>query len=267
MFSACTFFCRNGHPMSALSLPLGANRRHRAAQRGHPPRQRPAYARTKATDYQLPPGMSVTAAIARAWDVDARSPPRVAQRTEPACRCRTHQSKVPAKSGFCQSFTNWAVGISKRSPWVDFPWARRGDRSAPRHLPRGLLAGQPRPDPLGCPCTWLRDRPLDPDPSSAARAPQSMLRSVSSLTPVGPPALAMISRMSMPAPPTALRPPLPSVHPSWVPLTQQSKGTAPQCDSASIRHRDETSGRREPLARCGESLRSSNCPQTGWCRW
>jgi len=30
----------------------------------------------------------------------------------------TQQSKWPAKSGCCQSFTNWAVGISKRSPGV-----------------------------------------------------------------------------------------------------------------------------------------------------
>jgi hypothetical protein len=69
MFLACTFFCPKRPPDErALGLPLGAIRRHRAAQRGHPPRQRPAYARTKATDYQLPPGMSVNAAIARAWD-------------------------------------------------------------------------------------------------------------------------------------------------------------------------------------------------------
>jgi hypothetical protein len=39
----------------------------------------------------------------------------------------------------------------------------------------------------------------------------------------------------------------------------QSKGTAPQCDSVSIRHCDEPAGYGgSPLARCGESLRSSN---------
>src|SRR6185503_19243396 len=80
-------------------------------------------------------------------------------------------------------------------------------------------------------------------PRSAARAPQSMLRSVSSLTPVGPPALAMISRMSnarstdCTAPAVAFCASIMGSAPIG-----QSKGTAPQCDSASIRHRDETSG-------------------------
>ena len=33
-----------------------------------------------AADYQLPPGMTVNAAIARAWEADAGHPPRLAER-------------------------------------------------------------------------------------------------------------------------------------------------------------------------------------------
>ncbi len=162
MFLACTFFCPKRPPDErALGPPLGANRRHRAAQRGHPPRQRPAYARTK----------------------DKPDP----------------------------------------TAWM------------PLHLVGASV-------------------PLDTEtPRSAARAPQSMLRSASSLTPVDPPALAMISRMSN-ARSTDCTAPAVAFCASIMgsaPITQ-SKGTAPQCDSASIRHRDETSGYGGlPLARCG----------------
>src|SRR6478672_7141607 len=71
----------------------------------------------------------------------------------------------------------------------------------------------------------------------------------------------------MPAPPTALRPPLPSVHPSWVPLPS---GSRKKLRHSVIQRQYVTvtnfGVRRVTAARCGESLRSSNCPQTGWCR-
>ena len=135
-----------------------------------------------------------------------------------------------------------------------FPLGLTGDRSALRHLPRGLLAGQARPDRLDAPAPGWRERPLGHrDPRSAARAPQSMLRSASSLTPVDPPALAMISRMSNARSTDCTAPAVAFCASIMVsaPITQ-SKGTAPQCDSASIRHRDETSGYSGlPLERCG----------------
>jgi hypothetical protein len=125
-----------------------------------------------------------------------------------------------------------------------FPLGSTGDRSALRHLPRGLLAGQARPDRLDAPAPGWRERPLDTKtPRSAARAPQSKLRSASSLTPVDPPALAMISRMSN-ARSTDCTAPAVAFCASIIGSAPvpQSKGTAPRCDSASIRHRDETSG-------------------------
>jgi hypothetical protein len=188
--------------------------------------------------------MSVNAAIARAWDAmlaahhewhNALS--RLAD-CDPAIKMTREKWLLPLVYELGWGHLEAITG------GLCFPLGSTGDRSALRLS--HAVSWPDKPDPTA----WMplhlvgASVPLDTKtPRSAARAPQSMLRSASSLTPVDPPALAMISRMSN-ARSTDCTAPAVAFCASIIgsaPIPQ-SKGTAPRCDSASIRHRDETSG-------------------------
>ena len=113
--------------------------------------------------------MSVNAAIARAWDAmlaahhewhNALS--RLAD-CDPAIKMTREKWLLPLVYELGWGHLEAITG------GLCFPLGSTGDRSALRHLPRGLLAGQARPDRLDAPAPGWRERPLGHQDPSVGR--------------------------------------------------------------------------------------------------